>query len=101
MRYLDKRIGRVGPSGPAARFLRLAIWLAALLATVVPAAAQEVLRVGHFPNVTHVQALVARNFERAGRPWFEERLGAGVKSSGTPTMPGRAPWRRSSPTRWT
>jgi NitT/TauT family transport system substrate-binding protein len=30
-----------------------------------PAQAQELLlRVGHFPNVTHVQALVARNLER-------------------------------------
>src|SRR5262245_55798602 len=37
------------------------------------------LRVGHFPNVTHVQALVARHFERQGREWFIARLGAGVK----------------------
>jgi NitT/TauT family transport system substrate-binding protein len=37
------------------------------------------LRVGHFPNVTHVQALVARNFERQGREWFIARLGPGVK----------------------
>src|SRR3954471_15503921 len=45
----------------------------------LPASAQEVLRVGHFPNVTHVQALVARNFERQGRNWFGERLGPNVK----------------------
>src|SRR3954452_2905067 len=44
-----------------------------------PAGAQEVVRVGHFPNVTHVQALVARNFERQGRTWFGERLGPNVK----------------------
>ena len=37
------------------------------------------LRVGHFPNVTHVQALVARNFERQGRHWFGPKLGSGVK----------------------
>ena len=37
------------------------------------------MRVGHFPNVTHVQALVARNFERQGRTWFGERLGPNVK----------------------
>lgn len=46
---------------------------------LLPAAAQEVVRVGHFPNVTHVQALVARNFERQGRNWFAERLGPNVK----------------------
>lgn len=45
-----------------------------------PAAAQEItLRVGHFPNVTHIQALVARNFERQNKSWFAPRLGPGVK----------------------
>src|SRR5215217_2489056 len=48
-------------------------------AAPLPATAQEILRVGHFPNVTHVQALVARNFERQGRSWFGERLGPNVK----------------------
>ena len=51
----------------------------ALLVAPFPAGAQEVVRVGHFPNITHVQALVARNFERQGRTWFGERLGPGVK----------------------
>jgi NitT/TauT family transport system substrate-binding protein len=37
------------------------------------------VRVGHFPNITHVQALVARAFERQGRNWLGERLGPGVK----------------------
>lgn len=37
------------------------------------------LRVGHFPNITHAQALVAANFTRQGKGWFEERLGAGTK----------------------
>src|SRR5829696_5220892 len=56
--------------------------LSALLFCVAlpPATAQEALRVGHFPNVTHIQAMVARNFERQGRPWFNaERLGRPVK----------------------
>lgn len=46
-----------------------------------PALAQQnaTVRVGHFPNITHVQALVARAFERQGRNWFGERLGPGVK----------------------
>ena len=37
------------------------------------------IRVGHFPNITHVQALVARNLERQGREWFAARVGSGVK----------------------
>lgn len=38
-----------------------------------------VLRAGYFPNVTHAQALVARNLSRQGKGWFEERLGPGVQ----------------------
>ena len=37
------------------------------------------LRVGHFPNITHVQALVAHNLSRQGKGWFEQRLGPDVK----------------------
>ncbi|MGB3390428.1 MAG: ABC transporter substrate-binding protein [Pseudaminobacter sp.] len=37
------------------------------------------VRVGYFPNITHAQALVARNFERQGRDWFAPWLGDGVK----------------------
>ena len=40
-----------------------------------------VLRVGHFPNITHAQALVAHNLSRQGKGWFEERLGPGMKIS--------------------
>jgi NitT/TauT family transport system substrate-binding protein len=52
-----------------------------LLAAHAPALAQQAttIRVGHFPNITHVQALVARAFERQGRNWFADRLGPGVK----------------------
>jgi NitT/TauT family transport system substrate-binding protein len=41
------------------------------------ASAQEplILRVGHFPNITHVQALVAHGLSRQGKGWFESRLG--------------------------
>lgn len=38
----------------------------------------KVLRVGHFPNVTHAQGLVAHAMTREGKGWFEERLGPGV-----------------------
>jgi NitT/TauT family transport system substrate-binding protein len=37
-----------------------------------------VLRIGHFPNITHVQALVAQALTRQGKGWFEQRLGPGV-----------------------
>src|SRR6185437_7023196 len=33
-----------------------------------------VLRVGHFPNITHAQALVAHALTRQGKGWFEQRL---------------------------
>ena len=41
--------------------------------------AQTTLRVGHFPNITHVQALVAHNMSRQGKGWFEQRLGPNAK----------------------
>jgi NitT/TauT family transport system substrate-binding protein len=51
-----------------------------LLALVRPVnGAGALLRVGHFPNITHAQALVAHNFSRQGKGWFEERLGPGTK----------------------
>src|SRR6202162_4178927 len=49
------------------------------LATGVSALGETKIRVGHFPNVTHVQALVAHALSRQGKGWFEERLGAGTK----------------------
>src|SRR3954462_9506853 len=45
----------------------------------VDAADSPVLRVGHFPNITHAQALVAHNLSRQGKGWFEERFGPGTK----------------------
>jgi NitT/TauT family transport system substrate-binding protein len=40
--------------------------------------AEPILRVGHFPNVTHAQALVAHGLSRQGRGWFEQRLGSNL-----------------------
>ena len=34
----------------------------------------KVIRIGGFPNVTHVQSLVARNMSRHGSGWFERYL---------------------------
>ncbi len=40
---------------------------------------QTVLRIGHFPNVTHAHGLIAHNLTRQQKGWFEERLGKDVK----------------------
>lgn len=55
--------------------------LAAIMVVAVPGLsnAQTTLRIGHFPNITHVQALVAHNLSRNGKGWFEQRLGGDVK----------------------
>jgi NitT/TauT family transport system substrate-binding protein len=55
----------------------LSVFAAACLTTT--AEAETKIRVGHFPNVTHVQALVAHALSRQNRGWFEERLGPGTK----------------------
>jgi len=43
------------------------------------AAEKTVVRVGHFPNITHVQGLVAHNLSRQGKGWFEARLGPEIE----------------------
>lgn len=43
------------------------------------ASAETTLRVGHFPNITHTQALVAHALSRQGKGFFERRLGNDVK----------------------
>jgi NitT/TauT family transport system substrate-binding protein len=32
------------------------------------------LQIGFFPNITHAQALIAQNFQREGKGWFEQYL---------------------------
>ena len=49
------------------------------VATAAPGLAETKIRVGHFPNVTHVQGLVAHALSRQGKGWFEEKIGAGTK----------------------
>lgn len=59
-------------------FVRLASLLLAFAA--LPAGAEPVvLRVGHFPNVTHIQGLIGHHLSRTGKGWFEQRLGPDVK----------------------
>ena len=62
------------------RALPIAVALATALATIATRSqAQTTVRIGHFPNITHVQALVAHNMSRKGEGWFERRLGPDVK----------------------
>jgi len=64
------------------RFACLLIAVCAILPLVGVSTARAqpaTLRVGHFPNITHVQALVAHGLSRQGKGWFEPRLGAEVK----------------------
>lgn len=49
------------------------------LVTTVSAFGETKIRVGHFPNITHAQGLVAHALSRQGKGWFEERLGPGTK----------------------
>ena len=57
------------------------IWPLILCFCSVPALAQQkaVIRVGHFPNITHAQALVAHGLSRQEKGWFEQRLGPNVR----------------------
>ena len=51
-----------------------------LLGLASPALAEKiVLRVGHFPNVTHAQGVIAHGLSRGGVGWFEQRLGPDVE----------------------
>jgi NitT/TauT family transport system substrate-binding protein len=58
-------------------------WMIGLFTAVgfamASAAEKAVLRVGHFPNITHAQGLIAHGLSRQGKGWFEERLGKGVE----------------------
>ena len=56
-------------------FLSLAF---SLLTLTSFAADKVILRIGHFPNITHAQALVASQLQRQGKGWFEPRLGPNV-----------------------
>lgn len=57
--------------------IAFAAWFMVILPSFV--GAEDTIRVGHFPNVTHIQGLVAQHLSRTGHGWFEERLGKGVK----------------------
>jgi NitT/TauT family transport system substrate-binding protein len=64
-------------SRASARSLLVALIM--LVCVQAACAQQTVLRIGHFPNITHVQALLAHGLSRRGEGWFEQRLGPAVK----------------------
>ena len=55
--------------------------VAFVLLAVAPVSHAEkiILRVGHFPNITHAQGVIAHGLSRAGKGWFEERLGPDIE----------------------
>src|SRR5216684_3818920 len=55
--------------------LSISLWLAAVAFSF----AETKIRVGHFPNITHAQGVVAHALSRQGKDWFEQRLGPGTK----------------------
>jgi NitT/TauT family transport system substrate-binding protein len=57
--------------------LSLSMLLAAL--TADPVHSETKIRVGHFPNITHAQGVIAHALSRQGKGWFEQRLGQGTK----------------------
>ncbi len=40
---------------------------------------KNVIRFGHFPNITHAQGVIAHALSRQGKGWFEQRLGPNVE----------------------
>src|SRR5437764_9658074 len=58
---------RTGLALAGSALAAIAIWPAASAQPVT-------LRVGHFPNLTHVQALVAHRLTPQGKGWFAQRL---------------------------
>ncbi|MSU69253.1 MAG: aliphatic sulfonate ABC transporter substrate-binding protein [Opitutaceae bacterium] len=56
------------------------ILLTAFILSLAATRAEKItLRVGYFPNVTHAQGVVGSYTTRAGRGWFEQRLGPDIE----------------------
>src|SRR6184192_1541590 len=57
------------------------LWLSILVAALAaaPVYGETKIRVGHFPNITHAQGVIAHALSRQGKGWFEQRLGEGTK----------------------
>ncbi len=57
----------------------LATYAAVVIGCTAFAREKLVVRVGHFPNLTHAQAVIGHALSRQGKGWFEQRLGTNVQ----------------------
>ena len=55
--------------------VRLAVLSVSAIAAINFVSAETKIRVGHFPNITHAQGVIAHAMSRQGKGWFEQRLG--------------------------
>jgi NitT/TauT family transport system substrate-binding protein len=58
---------------------RVLLTLALLVLTTTVQAEKVVIRVGHFPNITHAQGVIGHGLTRSGEKWFETWLGPDVE----------------------
>src|SRR6266704_1545598 len=62
--------------------MRMSIFASSILVAAFvsgPVSGETKIRVGHFPNITHAQGVIAHARSRQGKGWFEQRLGPGTK----------------------
>jgi sulfonate transport system substrate-binding protein len=58
---------------------KLLLLISLLFAAAAVSFGETKIRVGHFPNITHAQGVVAHALSRQGKGWFEQGLGPGIK----------------------
>src|SRR3989440_1133373 len=61
------------------RICKLLLSISLWFAGAAFAFAETKIRVGHFPNITHAQGVIAHALTRQGKGWFEQRLGPDTK----------------------
>ena len=62
--------------------MRMSIFASSILVAAFvsgPVSGETKIRVGHFPNITHAQGVIAHALSRQGKGWFEQRLGPDTK----------------------
>lgn len=57
----------------------LATSIAATALIFGSASGETKIRIGHFPNITHAQGVIAHALSRQGKGWFEQRIGPDTK----------------------
>lgn len=55
------------------------IILSCCVFTTAFSAEKIIIRVGHYPNISHAQGMVGHHFSREKKGWFEKRLGPNVE----------------------